>query len=65
MEGIQPDVFYQLTCGLEVKENMGFSLYGCGSKKKTLGDHRFWSIFPFTNRFFGVPGIFDPMPLDH
>ena len=30
-------------------------------KKKSLGDHRFWSIFPFTNRVFWVP-FFDPQP---
>ena len=30
-----------------------------GQKDATLGDHRFWSIFPFTNRVFWVP-IFDP-----
>ena len=24
---------------------------------------RFWSMFPFTNRVFWVPGIFDPQPV--
>ena len=24
-------------------------------QKKTLGDHRFWSIFPFANRVFRYP----------
>ena len=30
-------------------------------KKKTPTNHRFWSIFPFTNRVFWVP-FFDPQP---
>ena len=30
-------------------------------KKKTPRD-RFWSIFPFTNCFFWIPGLFDPQP---
>ena len=35
--------------------------YGCGSKRKTPRDHRFWSIFPFTYRVFKAP-FFDPLP---
>ena len=31
-------------------------------KKKTPRDHRFWFIFPFSNRVFRVAGIFDPQP---
>ena len=30
-------------------------------KKKSPGDHKFWSIFPFINRVFKVP-FFDPKP---
>ena len=33
-----------------------------GQKENPNGDHRFWSIFPFTNRVFWVPDIFDPKP---
>ena len=29
--------------------------------QKENPDHRFWSIFPFTNRVFWVP-FFDPLP---
>ena len=41
-------------CTWEVTEKKPGS-NAIGLKKKSLKDRRFWSIFPFTNRFFGYP----------
>ena len=43
-------------------EGVGVWKMAMGQKEKPNGDHRFWSIFPFTKGFFGVPGDFDPQP---
>ena len=44
--------------GVEVVEGLEVAL---GQKANPNGDHRFWSIFPFTNRGFKV-SFFDPQP---
>ena len=37
-----------------------------GQKENSNGDHRWMGLFfPLPIGFFGVPGIFDPQPLQH
>ena len=49
----------RMAAQLGIKRN-GAEVCGFGSKRTTWGPQVAGLIFPFTNRVFWVPGIFDP-----